>query len=58
MGTQPRLITPFVALIEAWLRADVALKGMVIHERLVADHGFTWGIHREAVMVGSWGVGT
>jgi len=39
-GTQPRLITPFVAVIEAWLRADLALKGTVIHERLVAEHGF------------------
>lgn len=40
-GTQPRVITPFVPLIEAWLRADVGLKGSVICERLVAEHGFT-----------------
>ena len=40
-GTQPRLIEPFVERIEAWLRSDLALKGTVIHERLVADYGFT-----------------
>lgn len=40
-GTQPQVITPFTALIESWLRGDVSLKGSVIHERLVADHGFT-----------------
>jgi hypothetical protein len=40
VGTQPKLITPFVGVIEAWLRADIALKGTVIHERLVAEHGF------------------
>ena len=40
-GTQPQVITPFAALIESWLRGDVSLKGSVIHERLVADHGFT-----------------
>ena len=38
-GTQPRLIDPFVALIESWLRADITLKGTVIHERLVAFSG-------------------
>ncbi len=40
-GTQPRLIEPFVERIEAWLRSDLALKGTVIHERLVAEYGFT-----------------
>lgn len=40
-GTQPQVITPFVALIAAWLRIDIALRASVIHERLVADHGFT-----------------
>jgi len=39
-GSQPRVITPFVGVIEAWLRADPALKATVIHERLVAEHGF------------------
>jgi transposase len=40
-GCQPLLITPFMPIIEAWLRADLRLKGTVIHERLVADYGFT-----------------
>jgi transposase len=45
-GTQPRVITPFVAVIEAWLRSDITLKGSVIHERLVAQHGFTGSYQR------------
>jgi transposase len=45
-GTQPRLIEPFVERIEAWLRSDLALKGTVIHERLVADYGFTGNYQR------------
>ena len=40
-GTQPQVITPYAALIETWLRGDLSLKGSVIYERLVADHGFT-----------------
>ena len=40
-GCQPQLITPFAPLIDSWLRGDVSLKGSVIYERLVADHGFT-----------------
>jgi transposase len=45
-GSQPLLITPFVPLVEAWLRADLSLKGTVIHERLVAEHGFTGNYQR------------
>jgi hypothetical protein len=45
-GSQPRLIEPFVERIEAWLRSDLALKGTVIHERLVADYGFTGNYQR------------
>ena len=40
-GCQPQVITPFTGLIESWLRGDISLKGSVIYERLVADHGFT-----------------
>lgn len=40
-GTQPKLITEFVPVIEAMLRKDITLKASVIHERLVAEHGFT-----------------
>lgn len=45
-GSQPKVITGFVGVVEAWLRADVALKGTVIHERLVAEHGFTGSYQR------------
>jgi transposase len=45
-GSQPRAIVPFVGVIEAWLRADITLKGSVIHERLVAQHGFTGSYQR------------
>jgi transposase len=40
-GTQPLLISPFIPVVEAWLRADPTIKGTVVHERLVAEHGFT-----------------
>jgi len=46
LGTQPRLIDPFVELIEAWLRADITLKGTVVHERLVASYGFRGNYQR------------
>jgi transposase len=45
-GSQPKVITPFVGVIEAWLRKDITLKGSVIHERLVAEHGFTGSYQR------------
>ena len=46
-GTQPRVITAaFEAVIEAWLRGDLSLKASVIHERLVAEHGFTGAYQR------------
>jgi transposase len=40
-GTQPQKIAPFVGVIEAMLRKDITLRASVIHERLVAEHGFT-----------------
>ena len=40
-GTQPRLVDPFVGVIDAWLREEPRLRASVIHERLVADYGFT-----------------
>ena len=40
-GTVPRLVDPFTAVIDAWLAEDPHLKASVIHERLVADYGFT-----------------
>lgn len=46
VGTQPKVIEPFVEIIGVWLRADITLKGAVIHERLVAEHGFTGSYQR------------
>lgn len=46
VGTQPRLIDPFVGVVEAWLRADITIKGAVVHERLVAEHGFPGSYQR------------
>ena len=50
-GTQSRVVEPFVEVIDAWLRADVELKGTVIHERLVADYGFTGHYQRVKMYV-------
>jgi transposase len=50
-GTQPRLIAPFVAVIEAWLRSDVTLKASVVHERLVAQYAFTGHYQRVKMFV-------
>jgi transposase len=50
-GTQPRVITAFAAVIESWLRADIALRGTVIHERLVAEYGFTGNYQRVKVFL-------
>lgn len=38
-GTQPRRIEPLIGVVQAWLRADITLKGSVIHG-LVAGYGF------------------
>jgi len=50
-GTQPRVITPFVGVIEAWLRGDITLKAAVVHERLVAEHGFTGNYQRTKLFI-------
>jgi transposase len=50
-GTQPKLITPFIPLVEGWLRTDIDLKATVIHERLVAEHGFTGNYQRVKMFV-------
>ena len=42
VGTQSRVITPVLeAQIRSMLKRDVGLKASVIHERLVAEYGFT-----------------
>ena len=39
-GTQPRLVDPYVEVIDAWLVTEPR-RASVIHERLVADYGFS-----------------
>jgi hypothetical protein len=51
IGTQPRKIEPFRQLIDAWLGEDLNLKASVIHERPVADYGFTGHYQRVKVYV-------
>jgi len=47
LGTQPRVVTPeLVEVITGMLRADVELKASVIHERLVAERGFSGSYQR------------
>jgi len=43
------VITPFVGVVETWLPADITLKATDIHERLVAEHGFTGNYQRVKV---------
>ena len=40
IGTQPRKIEHLAPVVDAWLAADITLRAAVIHERLVAEHGF------------------
>jgi predicted transcriptional regulator len=41
IGTQPRLIEHLAPVVDAWLAVDITLRATEIHERLVAEHGFT-----------------
>jgi transposase len=50
-GPGPRLVDPYTPLIDAWLRRQPKLKASVIHERLVAEHGFTGHYQRVKVYV-------
>jgi transposase len=38
---RPPALGPFAHVIDGWLRAELLLKGTVIHERLVEQYGFT-----------------
>ncbi|MFE5587482.1 IS21 family transposase [Kitasatospora sp. NPDC056531] len=40
-GCIPQVIVPYAPVVDAWLQADITLKGTVIHERLVDTYGFT-----------------
>ena len=48
-GTVPRMVDPFTGVIDAWLAADPRLRASVVHERLVADYGFTGHYQRVKV---------
>ena len=50
-GCLPQAIAPFAGVIDAWLRTDITLRASVIHERLVAEHGFTNSYQRVKVYV-------
>ena len=50
-GSGPRKTDPYTGLIDAWLRRQPKLKASVIHERLVAEHGFTGHYQRVKVYV-------
>jgi CHAT domain-containing protein len=50
-GTQPLAVAPFTGVVDTWLRRDLTLKATVIHERLVAEHGFTGHYQRVKVYV-------
>jgi transposase len=50
-GTQARRIDPLVGVVEAWLRADIGLRGSVIHERLVAEYGYDASYQRVKVFL-------
>ncbi|MCL2586599.1 MAG: IS21 family transposase [Streptosporangiales bacterium] len=39
-------IAPYAPVIDAWLRAEILLKGTVIYERLVQEYGFTANYQR------------
>ncbi|WP_246140622.1 IS21 family transposase [Micromonospora olivasterospora] len=41
-----QLIDVFAHVVDAWLRAELLLKGTVIHERLVEQYGFTGNYQR------------
>jgi transposase len=50
-GTVARKVDGVAPVIDAWLAADPRLKASVIHERLVAEHGFTGHYQRVKLYV-------
>jgi transposase len=50
-GTVARKVDAVAPVIDAWLAADPRLKASVIHERLVAEHGFTGHYQRVKLYV-------
>jgi transposase len=50
-GCLPQVIAPFTGVVDAWLRADISIRASVIHERLVAEHGFAHSYQRVKMYV-------
>jgi transposase len=50
-GTQSRVIDPFAGVVDAMLRRDIRIPAAVIHERLVAEHGFAHTYQRVKLYV-------
>ena len=50
--TRPKVIDPYTGLIDAWLTKERRLQATVIHQRLVADHGFCGSYQRTKLYVG------
>ncbi len=46
-----KMIDPYTALIDAWLTKERRLQATVIHQRLVADHGFVGSYQRVKLYV-------
>ena len=55
---QPLLITPYIPLVEAWLRSDLSIKATVVDERLVAEHGFSGHCQRVKIFLSEAGRGS
>ncbi|GAB3009925.1 IS21 family transposase [Streptomyces pseudoechinosporeus] len=47
----PRVIDEFAPLVDSMLRAEILMKASVIHERLVAEYGFTGNYQRVKLYV-------
>jgi transposase len=45
-GKRTQVVAAFAHVIDTWLRAELLLKGTVIHERLVDQYGFTGNYQR------------
>ncbi|MFC5911664.1 helix-turn-helix domain-containing protein, partial [Streptacidiphilus monticola] len=45
-GRRPQLVDAVAPVIDAWLRAEILIKGSVVHERLVKEYGFTGNYQR------------
>lgn len=50
-GTQLRVIEALAGVVDAMLRRDIRIKASVIHERLVAEHGFAHSYQRVKMYV-------